>query len=255
MVMATPRIELDEHGRLINPATPYRLEYDAHGRILPPEEVLRAALRRRPRPAPAPPRSSREATPAQSVAVAKPKAPSWATPPWWHREFLHHRSVEIGVGAERATVAAAARLEACRALHISKYELPPLRFSSRPPVGAPDDLPAWFEQSLSGGTVCVVARQSLLMTAVCVVHETCHFHQARKLGGLVDIARETGNNPSHPLEREARSAHQDFEEYLKRAWIYNTAIAEPRLLYWAKQVLYGKPRAEWTAPGWMKNDG
>jgi hypothetical protein len=100
--------------------------------------------------------------------------------------------------------------------------------------------------------VCVLARQSLMATAVATVHEVTHFHQSRKLGPLVNISREVANNPSHPLERAARGAHQDFERYMQQAWgCYDTKLDEQRLLHWAKQVLYGKPRSEWTAPSWL----
>jgi hypothetical protein len=164
-------------------------------------------------------RARREGRVKASPAPPKPTLPP---PPWWYTEYLDERSTEIGVGEGRALAAAAALREACRALGISKYDLPPLRFASRPPTGAPDDLPAWFKPSLLGGTVCVVARQSLLATAKAVVHETVHYHQSRELGPLVDIGREVANSPSHPLERQARSAHRDFERYLEQAWAVTT---------------------------------
>ena len=213
---------------------PYRIELDQRYRVVSPAEVWRQAQQDR-----------------KAELAAKPKPAPLPPPPWWYTEYLSG-GTEIGVGEGRALMAAAARKEACWAFGISKYDLPPLRFASHPPIGAPDDLRGWFQPSLSGGTVCVLARQSLMATAVATVHECVHFHQSRKLGPLVDIGREVANNPSHPLEREARSAHQDFERYMKQAWdICDTKLDEQRLLYWAKQVLYGKPRAEWTAPSWL----
>jgi hypothetical protein len=168
--------------------------------------------------------------------------------PWWYSEYLSG-GTEIGVGENRALVAAAARKEACRALGISKYDLPPLQFRSYRPPNASDDLPAWFEPSLSGGVVCILARQSLVLTATAGVHETVHYHQSRKLGPLVNISRLIANNPSHPLEREARNAHQDFERYLGQGWgVYDGRLYDEAAIYWAQQQLLGHPRAEWTAP-------
>jgi hypothetical protein len=207
---------------------PYRIELDHRGRVIPPSEVFEAYQRER--------RLSRSA-PSQT---SKPKAPSWATPPWWYTEYLDERSVEIGVGEGRALAAAAARVEACRALGISKWEMPELRFYDRPRADAPDDLPAYFEWSPSGGVAFVKARQSLLATAVCVVHECAHAHESRKLGGL------------DRNERAVRACHEDFERYMQRCWgIYDHRLYDRQAVYWAKQVLYGRPRSEWTAPEWM----